>query len=104
MTTAVVEGVRCRRKVRPCRTKRGSSCRGNVPLTSARYRQAMEFDTANSIGSAALAARTTLTHLARGSTGVDESRMARIAQAAIFSEALMSAVHARLGELRTVAK
>jgi hypothetical protein len=63
----------------------------------------MEFDTLNATGSAALAARTTLTHLARGS-GVDEPRMARIAQAAIFSEALLSALHARLTELRTVAK
>jgi hypothetical protein len=63
----------------------------------------MELDTVNSIGSAALAARTTLTHLARAN-GVDEPRMARIAQAAIFSEALMNAVRARLSELRSVAK
>jgi hypothetical protein len=63
----------------------------------------MELDTVNSTRSAAIAARTTLTHLARGN-GVDEPRMARIAQAAIFSEALMSALHARLTELRTVAK
>jgi hypothetical protein len=63
----------------------------------------MELDTFNSIGSAALAARATLTHLARGS-GVDEPRMARVAQAAIFSEALMNALRARLGELRTAAK
>ncbi|MGD0472749.1 MAG: hypothetical protein ABSB70_05980 [Candidatus Velthaea sp.] len=63
----------------------------------------MELATVNSTGSAALAARTTLTHSARGN-GVDEPRMARIAQAAIFTEALLNAVHARLGELRTVAK
>jgi hypothetical protein len=103
MTTAVVEGVRCRRKVRPCRTKRGSSRRGNVPLTFGRYREAMELDTVDSISSAALAARTMLANLTRGA-GVDEPRMAKIAQAAIFQEALMNAVHARLNELRTVAK
>jgi hypothetical protein len=65
----------------------------------------MELETVNSIGSAASAARTTLTNLTRPhGSGVDEPRMARIAQAAIFSEALLSALHARLAELRTVAK
>lgn len=65
----------------------------------------MELEPVNSMGSAALAARTTLTTLARvHGSGVDEPRMARIAQAAIFSEALLNALHARLGELRTVAK
>jgi hypothetical protein len=63
----------------------------------------MELDMANSSASAALAARTALTHLARAG-GVDEPRMAQIARAAIFQEALMNALHARLNELRTVTK
>jgi hypothetical protein len=63
----------------------------------------MELEMANSVGSEALAARAALTHLARGGA-VDEPRMAKIAQAAIFEEALLSAVHARFNELRTVAK
>jgi hypothetical protein len=58
---------------------------------------------ANATASAALAARTTLAHLARGGS-VDEPRMAKIAHAAIFEEALMSALHSRLNELRSVAK
>ena len=65
----------------------------------------MEIDTLNSVGSAALAARTTLTNAARTPAGgLDEPRMARVAQAAIFSEALLSALHARIAEFRTVAK
>jgi hypothetical protein len=64
----------------------------------------MELDIANSTASAALAARSTLTSLARGGGGVDEPRMAKIAQSAIFAEALMNALHARLNELRTAAK
>jgi hypothetical protein len=64
----------------------------------------MELQTDNSVGSAALAARTALSNLARPHAGVDEPRMARIAQTAIFAEALLSAMHARLAEMRTVAK
>lgn len=63
----------------------------------------MELDLANSTAARALAARTALSHLARAG-GVDEPRMAQIARAAIFSEALMNALHSRLNELRTVAK
>ncbi len=63
----------------------------------------MELDIANSTASAALAARATLAHLARAG-GVDEPRMAKIAQAAIFSDALLGALHARFNELRSVAK
>ena len=41
-----------------------------------------------------------------GSTGgrLDEGSMARLAQNAIFSEALLNAVHARLAELKSVTK
>jgi hypothetical protein len=63
----------------------------------------MELDMVNATASAARAARTTLAGLARGGN-VDEPRMAKIAQAAIFEEALLSALHARLNELRSVAK
>jgi hypothetical protein len=63
----------------------------------------MELDMANFTASAALAARTRLSHLARAGS-VDEPRMAKIAASAIFQEALMNALHARLNELRTVAK
>jgi hypothetical protein len=63
----------------------------------------MELDMANSTASAALAARATLAHLSRAGS-IDEPRMAKIAQAAIFQEALMSALHSRLNELRSVAK
>jgi hypothetical protein len=63
----------------------------------------MEFDLANSTLEAARAARASLGRLARGG-GVDEPRMAKIAGTAIFQEALLSALHARLTELRTVAK
>jgi hypothetical protein len=63
----------------------------------------MELDIANATASAALAARTTLSRLAHGGS-VDEPRMAKIAHAAIFQEALMSALHSRLNEFRSVAK
>jgi len=64
----------------------------------------MELDIANATASAALAARTTLSHLAHGGSVVDEPRMAKIAHAAIFQEALLSALHSRFNELRSVAK
>ncbi len=63
----------------------------------------MQLDTGDATAAAALAARTNLSHLARGA-GVDEPRMAKIAQAAIFEEALLGAMHARLSELRSVTK
>ncbi len=61
----------------------------------------------NATAAAARAARTSLSHLTGGSnagSGVDEPRMAKIAQAAIFEEALLGALHARLSEMRSVAK
>jgi hypothetical protein len=63
----------------------------------------MELDMANATAAEARAARTTLTNLAHPG-GVDERRMAKIAQAAIFDEALLSALHAHFNELRAVAK
>jgi hypothetical protein len=63
----------------------------------------MQFDLANSTVSAAQAARTELSRLGNGS-GIDEPRMAKIASAAIFEEALLNALHSRFNELRTVAK
>ena len=63
----------------------------------------MNLDIGNATVAAARAARTTLSHLTRGSA-VDEPRMAKIAQAAIFQEALLGALHARLTEIRSVTK
>jgi hypothetical protein len=63
----------------------------------------MGLDIANSTASAALAARTQFASLAHGGR-VDEPRMAKLAHAAIFEEALLGALHSRLNELRTVAK
>jgi hypothetical protein len=63
----------------------------------------MQLDLANSTASAAEAARAELGRLGNGS-GVDEPRMAKIAQAAIFEEALLNALHSRFNELRTVTK
>lgn len=63
----------------------------------------MEFEIAHSTVSAASAARTSLVGAARAG-GVDEARMAVIARAAIFEEALLGAVRSRFNELRTVAK
>ena len=63
----------------------------------------MELEMATSTASAARAARTALTEAARAGR-IDEPRMAAIARAAIFEEALLGALHARFNELRTVAK
>ncbi len=58
---------------------------------------------ADSTTAAALQARASFAALARPG-GVDEPRMAKLAQSAIFAEALLNALHARLNEFRTVAK
>lgn len=63
----------------------------------------MQLDIGNATAAAARAAGASLSELARGA-GVNEPRMAKVAQAAIFEEALLSALHARLSELRSVAK
>jgi hypothetical protein len=63
----------------------------------------MILDVATQTAAAALAGRERLTQLAHGAAG-DETKMARVAHAAIFEEALLSALHARLSELRSVAK
>jgi hypothetical protein len=63
----------------------------------------MERDLADSTATVALQARASFAALAHPG-GVDEPRMAKVAQSAIFAEALMNALHARLTELRTVAK
>jgi hypothetical protein len=64
----------------------------------------MDFDLLGAAAAEARAARTTVSDLARGAHGVDETRMARIARGAIFEEALLGALHARINELRTVTK
>jgi hypothetical protein len=59
--------------------------------------------TTDSTAAAALAARASLAHLAaHGAPG--ERRMADVARAAIFEEALLGALRSRFNELRTVAK
>lgn len=70
------------------------------------------FDVAPQLQSALASARERLSSDAAataqvgGSTGtrVDGSAMARLAQNAIFSEALLNAMHARLAELKSVTK
>jgi hypothetical protein len=63
----------------------------------------MQLDTFSSTASAALAARTSFARLGQVPS-VDEPRMAKVAQTAIFEEALLAALHSRFNELRTVAK
>jgi len=63
----------------------------------------MILDAATQTAAAALAGRDRLTELAHEAAG-DERAMARVADAAIFEEALLGAMHARLNELRSVAK
>jgi hypothetical protein len=63
----------------------------------------MELDLANVTAAEARAARTRLAGLAHAGN-VDEPRMAKIAQAAIFEEALLGALHSRLSEFRSVTK
>jgi hypothetical protein len=63
----------------------------------------MILDVATQTAAAALAGRERPTQLAHGAAG-DEPKMARVADAAIFEEALLSALHARLSELRSVTK
>jgi hypothetical protein len=64
----------------------------------------MEFDLLGPAAAEARAARTNVSGLARDMRGVDERRMAHIARGAIFEEALLGALHARINELRTVTK
>jgi hypothetical protein len=63
----------------------------------------MEIDFTAPTESAALAARDRLDVLAKAPAR-DERGAARIAKAAIFEEALLGALKARLAELRTVAR
>ncbi len=63
----------------------------------------MELDLGTNTAAAARAARTSLSELSRGG-GIDEPRMAKIAQTAIFEEALLGALHARFNEIRSVVK
>lgn len=72
-------------------------------MTFGRYCGGMILDAANQTAAAALVGRDRLTELAHGASG-DERKMARVADAAIFEEALLGAMHARLAELRSVAK
>jgi hypothetical protein len=63
----------------------------------------MSIDPAGPTAAASLAARETVEHLApRAAT--DERGSARLAQAALFEEALLTALRARFAELRTVAR
>ncbi|MFN2461981.1 MAG: hypothetical protein ABR591_15090 [Candidatus Velthaea sp.] len=63
----------------------------------------MLIDVENGTAGAALAGRDALARLAHGSVA-DERRMAKVARAALFEEALLGALHARLNELRSVTK
>jgi hypothetical protein len=75
------------------------------------YRERM-FDVADSLDGGLRASRERLiqaqTAVARANTGNGrrsaDAAMAQAAQAAIFQEALLGAVHARLAEIKTVAR
>lgn len=65
------------------------------------------FDVADSLAGPLAAAQDRLSTAASAaalSRTVDYGRMAHVAQQAIFSEALMNAMHARLAELKSVTK
>ena len=63
----------------------------------------MEISTAQQTEGAALAARDRIGALAR-SGGSMEAKMAAAARTAIFEEALLGAIHARLAEIKSVTK
>ena len=64
----------------------------------------MEANTLDFLGTAAVGARDRLAGLAAQSGMPDERRMASIGAAALFEEALLTALRAQLTELRTVAR
>jgi hypothetical protein len=68
-----------------------------------RYAPRMTIDTGAMTEAAALAARERLTEQTRAGA-LSERGMAGIAKTAIFEEALLAAIKARLGELKAVAK
>ncbi len=69
----------------------------------ARYASPMTIDTGANTEAAALAARDRLTEQTR-SGATTERGMAGIATTAIFEEALLAAIKARLAELKAIAK
>jgi hypothetical protein len=76
---------------------------GNAAFTSIRDDPGMTIDFTGPTEAAALAARDRLDGLAKAPAR-DERGAARVAQSAIFEEALLGALKSRLAELRTVAR
>ena len=77
--------------------------RGNAAATSIGDDPGMTIDFTAPTEAAALAARDRL-DLAAKAPARDERSAARVAKAALFEEALLGALKARLAELRTVAR
>lgn len=77
--------------------------RGNAAFTSIRDDGGMAIDFTAPTEAAALAARDRLGILAK-EPARDERRAAKVAKSALFEEALLGALKARLAELRTVAR
>jgi hypothetical protein len=91
---------------RPASVVRNASNRtngGNAAVTSIRDDGRMAIDFTAPTEAAALAARDRLGVLAKEPTR-DERSAARVAKSAIFEEALLGALKARLAELRMVAR
>ena len=80
----------------------GSSPFGNSPLIIARQNLAMPLDPLARTADAALAARDALNRAAAAAR--DERGAGRFASAALFEEALLGALRARIAELRSVVK
>ena len=84
-------------------TPAGSSRRGNVPLIWVRHAGAMTNDPIFPSAGAALAARERVERLAPDAAR-DERASGRLAQAALFEEALLGTIRAHAAALRMVAK
>ena len=82
-------------------TGAGSSTFGNNAFICARYRRAMTLDIGTATIRAAAVARDTIV-ATKGRT--DERGMAAVAGQALFAEALLGAVKARVAELKAVSK
>jgi hypothetical protein len=79
----------------------GSSHSRNNPLICSLYRDAMAFDVGNVTVRAAVAARDALLS---GAQPASERAMAAVARHALFTEALLGALKARVAEFKSVAK
>ena len=101
MKTAGVEGVRCLRSVRRIPTPSGSLQLSNNPLILVGYHAVMDHSFGSDTLRAAASARDALVTARRSR---DERGMAAFARDALFDEALLGALKARVAELKLAAK